>query len=113
MNLSGSTCLVTGANRGIGLAIVRELAHRGATVLAGVRDPSAMPAVQGAVRTLTVDLAQPRSIEAAAAEAGPVDVLVNNGGMLQAGQLEDEPVDRVYEVLQVNLAGTIHLTRAL
>lgn len=113
MDLSVSTAFVTGANRGIGLAIARELARRGATVLAGVREPAGMPAVAGDVRPLRIDLGAPASIEQAATAAGAVDVLVNNGGVLQAGQLETESVEHVYEVLQVNLAATVHLTRLL
>ena len=104
---------MTGANRGIGLAITRQLAQRGATVLAGVREAGSLPAVGGQVSELVIDLADRRSIERAAAEAGRVDVLVNNAGRLQAGQLEAEAVDDVYGVLQVNLAGAIHLTRLL
>src|SRR5438874_2370442 len=103
MDPSGSTALVTGANRGIGLALVRELTIRGADVLAGIRDPAKMPAIDG-VRPVRVDLADPGSIEEAAAAAGPVDLLVNNGGLLQAGQLEAEAPGHLYEVLQVNLA---------
>jgi short-subunit dehydrogenase len=113
MDLTTSTCFVTGANRGIGLAITRELAQRGATVLAGVRDPAALPDIAGSVRPVTIDAGSRDSIEAAAAQAGAVDVLVNNAGVLQAGQLEDEEVEHLYEVLQVNLAAGIHLARLL
>lgn len=102
---------MTGANRGIGLAITRELVQRGAMVLAGVREPGSLPAIGGSVRELVIDLADPQSIERAAAAAGPVDLLVNNAGRLQAGQLEAEEVADVYGVLQVNLVGAIHLTR--
>jgi hypothetical protein len=113
MDLQGTSCLITGANRGIGLAIATELARRGARVTAGVRDPGGMPAVEGDVTAMALDMADRSSIEAAAAQAGTVDLLVNNAGVLQAGQLEGEEVDRIYEVLQVNLAGAIHLTRLL
>lgn len=111
MDLATSTCLVTGANRGIGLAIARELAHRGARVLAGVRDPSAMPAVGGDVTAVAYDARSRDSVEALAARAGAIDVLVNNAGVLQAGQLESEDVDHLYEVIEVNLAASIHLAR--
>lgn len=113
MDLATSTCLVTGANRGIGLAVAASLAERGARVLAGVRDPGGMPSLDGAGEVIEIDLADRASIERAAAGAGTVDVLVNNAGVLQAGQLEREDVDHLYEVLQVNLAGAIHLARLL
>jgi short-subunit dehydrogenase len=113
MDLSTSTCLVTGANRGIGRAISQELADRGARVLAGVRDPAALPPFVGDVTPLALDAADRASIETAAARAGAVDVLVNNAGVLQAGQLESEDVEHLYEVLQVNLAAGIHLARLL
>jgi short-subunit dehydrogenase len=113
MDLSTSTCLVTGANRGIGLRISAELAQQGAAVLAGARRPDQMPPLAGDVNAVEIDLGSRASIERAAAEIGPVDVLVNNAGVLQAGQLETEDVGHLYEVLQVNLAGAIHLTRLL
>lgn len=113
MDLATSTCLVTGANRGIGRAISQELGQRGARVIAGVRDPGQMPLVGGDVTALALDVSSRESIEAAAASAGAVDVLVNNAGVLQAGQLETEDVDHLYEVLQVNLAAGVHLARLL
>jgi len=113
MDLTTSTCLVTGANRGIGRAISQELAHRGARVLAGVREPGGLLPFDGDVRALAFDATSRSSIEQAAAQAGPVDVLVNNAGVLQAGQLELEEVDHLYEVVQVNLAAGIHLARLL
>ena len=67
--------LVTGGNRGIGLAICRELAQRGARVLAGARDPAAMPEVPGDVTPLAIDLAHPDSIAEAAAAAGEVSMI--------------------------------------
>lgn len=93
--------------------MVRELAGRGATVLAGVRRSGSLPEVGGRVSELQIDLADRASIERAARAAGAVDILVNNAGRLQAGQLEEEDVEDIYAVLQVNLAGSIHLTRLL
>ena len=113
MELARSTVLITGANRGIGLAFSQELAHRGARVLAAVRDPARMPPIDGDVMAIACDIGSRESIEAAAANTGAVDVLVNNAGVLQAGQLETEDVDHLHEVLQVNLVGAIHLTRLL
>lgn len=105
--------MVTGANRGIGRAISQELAHRGARVLAGVREPDSLRGLEGDVTAIRIDATSRESIEAAAAQAGAVDVLINNAGVLQAGQLESEEVDHLYEVLQVNLAAGIHLARLL
>lgn len=113
MDLTRATCLVTGANRGIGHAISQELAHRGARVLAGVRDPDGLPDMDGDVTAIALDATSRDSIESAAQQAGAVDVLINNAGVLQAGQLETEEVDHLYEVLQVNLAASIHLARLL
>src|SRR5437867_2547958 len=92
MRISGSTSFVTGANRGIGLAITRELAQRGATVLAGVREAGSMPALGEGVSEVVIDLGDRKSIETAAARAVSADILVNNAGQLQAGRLEDEDV---------------------
>jgi short-subunit dehydrogenase len=72
-----------------------------------------MPAVDGDVTTLEIDLGSRASIDSAASRLGVVDVLVNNAGVLQAGQLEHDDPDHLQDVLQVNLAGAIELTRRL
>lgn len=107
MDLDGATCLVTGANRGIGLAIARELDRRGARVLAGVRDLDHAPDVGEPVR---MDLSSREAIDACSADLGPIDVLVNNAGRHVGGQLETQDMETVYAMLQVNLAAVAHLT---
>jgi NAD(P)-dependent dehydrogenase (short-subunit alcohol dehydrogenase family) len=84
LGLDGRTAVVTGASRGIGLAITRGLAAHGARVVAGARRSSAeldQLARQGQVRVLEVDLADPGGAArlVALAEQGP-DILVNNVG---------------------------------
>jgi uncharacterized protein len=119
MNLSGETILVTGANRGIGRAIVEELATRDVRVLAGMRDPAqfepvpAGPALE--VRPVRVDLSSRESIEESIEGLGPdlerIGVLINNAGVFEGGRFEEHDLDLVYELFQVNLAGLVHLTQ--
>ncbi len=118
MKLDGSTALVTGSNRGIGRAIVEELAGRGANVLAGVRELDADHAVGGveSITPVRIDLSSAESIQSSVEElrSRRVDILVNNAGIFTGGLLEQQEVDKgVYELLQVNLAGPIHLTKLL
>lgn len=87
--------LVTGANRGIGLAIAGGLVDLGHEVLLGARDPSAgdNAARRIGAAALQLDVADPASIRRAVEEAGPVDVLVNNAGFLGSGGVLDDPED--------------------
>jgi NAD(P)-dependent dehydrogenase (short-subunit alcohol dehydrogenase family) len=86
LGLTGKRALVTGASKGIGLAIARALAAEGATVVAGSRSRSEglRDLVDaGQVREVSVDLATddgPAQLVATALEDGPLDVLVNNVG---------------------------------
>ncbi len=119
MVIEGRTALVTGSNRGIGRALAVALAAGGADVLAGVRELDRAHDLEGLpnLRPVHVDLSTRDSIEASVAELGPeaarVEVLVNNAGVFSGGLLERQPLERIYELLQVNLAGPIHLTRLL
>ena len=119
MDLSGQTVLVTGSNRGIGRAIVEELAERDVHILAGMRDPGDFEPVTGRgareARPVRMDLSSRDEIDACLGELGEtrIDVLVNNAGHFAGGVLEGQEVAELYETIQVNLAGVVHLTRAL
>ncbi len=118
MNLEGQTALVTGSNRGIGRAVTEELAKRPlGLLLCGTRDPERFPPLDapagGAreVRPARVDLSSRESIEASAGELPPVDLLVNNAGLMTGGLLEEQDTEGIYAMFQVNLVGLVHLTK--
>ena len=116
MDLTDSTALVTGANRGIGRAMCEALAARPVRlVLAGVRDPDAFEPIEGRaeVRPVRLDLSSRESIDECAgaiAELADVDLLVNNAGQMTGGLLEEQEMEAVYAMFQVNLVAVAHLT---
>ena len=116
MDLTGATALVTGANRGIGRAVVEALAERGlGTILAGVRDPQSFETIEGAsVTPVRLDLSSRESIDecldAVSDDVGRVDLLINNAGLLTGGLLEEQNMADVYAMFQVNLVAVAHVT---
>lgn len=106
--------LVTGANRGIGLAIARGLADAGHTVLVGARDGQAgqKAADQVGGIPLQLDVSDKASIARAVEAAGPVDILVNNAGILGSGSVLKDPRD-FEDSMQVMVHGPYHLMRLL
>lgn len=118
MDFNGITCLVTGANRGIGLGIARRLAREPVRLLCGVRSIDRFEPIEAAgaleVRPVRIDLSSRESIERSCDELGAdVDLLVNNAGRFTAGLLEQQSLDAIYDLVQVNLLGTIHLIKRL
>ncbi len=111
------TCLVTGANRGIGLELARQLAARGDTVVGTARDPEAAVELRGlAARVEELDLANEKSIVGLARRLRdlPIDWLVHNAAIGVAGPAAAE-VDpgEVETHLRVNALGPFRLTQAL
>ncbi|WP_420332585.1 SDR family NAD(P)-dependent oxidoreductase [Roseibium sp.] len=93
--MSGRRALVTGANRGIGLAIARGLAAKGCHVIVGARDSEAADKIARdlGAEAVELDVASNGSIKRAVGEIGHVDILVNNAGVLGSGHLLDDPED--------------------
>jgi len=104
--------LVTGASSGIGRATALELARRGATVYAGVRDPAAGEALGPAVTPVRLDVTDAGQVAAAAAGLARLDGLVNNAGIAITGPLEHLPLDEVRHQLEVNALGQLAVIQA-
>ena len=120
MRLQGRVALVTGASRGIGRAIARALAVRGASVALVARDRAALDAVAaeiGPERALVVpaDLADPAApravVEATLARFGRIDVLVNNAGILSNHDFLATDPELVARTVDTNFRAAALLTR--
>jgi NAD(P)-dependent dehydrogenase (short-subunit alcohol dehydrogenase family) len=101
--------LVTGANRGLGKALVDEALRRGAKRLyAAVRQP--IPHADGRVTPLTLDVTNAALIQAAVARVGSLDTLINNAGISLLADLSNRTA--LERQLAVNLLGTYEVTQA-
>ena len=85
--------LITGAARAIGAATAHELSLRGHHVIATARDRSLLAEVDAAQR-LSLDVTSEASVDAALAEAGELDAIVNNAGVTASGPLESSQSSR-------------------
>lgn len=107
--IAGRAVLVTGANRGLGRALVEEALRRGAArVYAAARRPVAHPDVR--VASLTLDVTDPAQIRQAVDSVESLDVLINNAGVALPDDLGDRAL--LDEHLRVNLFGTWGVTVA-
>jgi NAD(P)-dependent dehydrogenase (short-subunit alcohol dehydrogenase family) len=127
MDVKGKAALVTGAGRGLGAALAKSLARRGAKVVLVARTKEAVEAVARAIRdeggeahALAFDVGDKRSIHrlagAAAALVGDVDILIHNAstlGPVPLRPLLDTDCEDVEDALAVNVLGPFRLTKAL
>jgi NAD(P)-dependent dehydrogenase (short-subunit alcohol dehydrogenase family) len=119
--LDGKVALVTGASRGIGAAIARELAEAGATVALTGREEATLKQVAASLPrdgalTVEADVANTADLERLVARVverlGGIDVLVNNAGLLPpARQIYDAGLDEWEQVMNVNLRAPWYLSR--
>ncbi len=113
MKIENAVVLVTGANRGIGLAFVRELLARGARkVYAAARDPASITPQPG-VQALRLDVNNPADVAAAAALAPDVTLVVNNAGIAQPGGfLAADSEEVMHRMFETNVFGVLRVSKA-
>jgi NAD(P)-dependent dehydrogenase (short-subunit alcohol dehydrogenase family) len=125
-NHKGKIALITGANKGIGLAVARQLGRDGLTVLAAARNPGLGKAAEAELQStgadahfIALDVTKPETISSAAdtirKQYGRLDILVNNAGI---GQKGDGPPsvadpDAIRRILDVNFFGVLAVTQAM
>jgi NAD(P)-dependent dehydrogenase (short-subunit alcohol dehydrogenase family) len=126
MTVSSRITLITGANKGIGLEIARQVGKAGHHVLLGARNAMLGETATGRLKAegidahfICIDLGMPTTIQAAAtaieAEYGRLDVLVNNAGINDTadGPPSKTSIDAVRRVFETNLFGTLAVTQAM
>lgn len=117
-SLNNRVALVTGANRGIGKAIVEEFLQEGASkVYAAARNLESLNALIAQhtekVVPLLIDLDKPETITAAAKAAGDVEVVINNAGMFKTSNLlSADSVTALQTEMEVNVYGLMRVTQA-
>jgi NAD(P)-dependent dehydrogenase (short-subunit alcohol dehydrogenase family) len=106
--------LITGCSSGFGQATAKRFLDEGWEVTATMRTPNAdgLPA-SDRLRILPLDVTLPASIDAALAETGPLDALVNNAGVGMLNVLEGADPDKARELFDINVLGTLAMTRAV
>lgn len=121
--LAGKVALVSGARRGIGLAIAQIFLAQGARVVALASDPKSLKGMHEAlggderVLPLALDVRDEQACQVVASQAmahmGRVDILVNNAGIYRSKSFMDHSTQDFRDLMEVNLFGVLHLTQAL
>lgn len=116
MHISGSRVLLTGATGGLGQAIARTLAGKGARLLLTGRRLDVLEPLAAQLpdaRTLAVDLADPAEVDRLLAQAGELDILIANAALPGSGLLESFSQAEIDTALAVNLRAPIAMAHAL
>lgn len=118
MELTGKTVLLTGATGGLGRAIAKALADRGARLIVSSRKSQELDELVTALsgsghRKIVSDLAEPGAAMALLGEAGPIDVLIANAALPASGKLDGFTAEQVDRALRVNLEVPVQMTREL
>ena len=114
MQIKDKVVFVSGANRGIGKALVDALLKRGAKkIYAAARDPSKLPAFNDArVVGIKLDITDKAQINAAANEAADTDILINNAGVAAFASALHGEAELAQRDMNTNYFGTMHMMRA-
>lgn len=108
------TIFITGCSSGFGLATARHFLAEGWTVIATMRNPQPGLLPQSdRLKVLPLDVTVPSSIASAVAEAGEIDVLVNNAGIGWLNAVEGTPIGVVRDIFETNTIGTIAMIQAV
>jgi len=112
VKIQNAVALVTGANRGLGLAFTQALLTAGASkVYAAARDPASVK--QAGVVPVRLDVTNAGEVAAAAGELGDVTLVINNAGIIRgSGFLGETGVEAVRAELETNFFGPVHVSRA-
>lgn len=121
--LRNARCLVTGASRGLGRHIALALANQGSLLHLCARSKEGLEQVAQETRAIgvktethAIDVSDRAAVSALCnklEQDGGIDVLVNNAGIETVGYFHELPAERIEEMLEVNLAASLRLTRAL
>ncbi|MBJ7307157.1 MAG: SDR family NAD(P)-dependent oxidoreductase, partial [Acidimicrobiia bacterium] len=117
-DLSGRTALVTGASSGLGRRIARVLAAAGATVAATARRSERLaeletesPHITAFAADLTAANEREMLVSRIQADLGPIDILINNAGAVNATSIENESLDDFSQMIELNLTASWHLMK--
>lgn len=112
MHIENSVAFVTGANRGLGLALVHALLAKGARrVYAGVRDPASI-VIPGVV-AVRLDVTDPAQVAEAAAACGDVDLLINNAGIADMfDYMDPDAIEKGRALFDTNFFGVVSMSQA-
>jgi NAD(P)-dependent dehydrogenase (short-subunit alcohol dehydrogenase family) len=107
-----ASILITGASKGIGYELARELSTRGHRVIATARRPETLADLDVDQR-LALDVTDADSIAAAVGQAGEIDVFISNAAEIFYASVEEIPVDAFAQLLDINLLGALRVAQAV